>query len=102
MKAIDFLNQPIPEPNYIKRVSKELARFTNAIEGINKNQAKEVIGLLRLVLAAIDEMGKAKSVVPIMDPVKIDITDNSPTEWEFNITRDRIGLISKVTAKAVD
>ena len=65
MKAKDFLKQPIPEPNYIKRMSKELARFTKATEDMNQSQAKDVVRVLQLVLTAIDSMGK-ESVVPIM------------------------------------
>lgn len=61
--AKEFLKKPIPEPNYIKRMSDELARFTKSIESMSQSQAKDVLNVLELVLTAVDELGKAKPVV---------------------------------------
>ena len=96
MKAKDFLKQPIPEPNYIKRMSKELARFTKATEDMNQSQAKDVVRVLQLVLTAVDSMGK-EPVVPVMAPVKVDIKDTRPVPTGIRVTkRDKAHLIDEV------
>jgi len=99
MKAKDFLKQPIPEPNYIKRVSKELARFTSAIETMSKEQAKDVIMMFQLVLKAVESKGTDKPVVypPIMEPVQVDIADTRPLPTGLKVTkRNNEHLIDEV------
>jgi len=97
MKAKDFLQKPIPEPNYIKRMSKELARFTKATEDMNQAQAKDVVRVLQLVLAAVDGLGKDKPISITPAPMKVDITDSRPLPMGLKVTkRDRAHLIDEV------
>ena len=101
MKADEFLNKPVNSYMYVKEMAKELSRFTKALEDIGLSHNKDIGNVLELLLVSIDRIGKTKAVVPVMKPVKIDITGNRPTAWEFEITRDRNGLISKIIVKDI-
>ena len=103
MKAEDFLNKPIDSSIYIKDMSKELARFTRAIESMSKSQADDVVRILNVVLTAIEELGKVKPQGST--PVNVEVKSDQPKEWDLKVTeRDKLGLIDrvKITAERVE